>query len=198
MTKKIPSESNTASNKNQNEAKHKFPEENVKFLNDTAVEMGMDGLHREAIACLKKGLRLDPENSRLWLNLGLSFYALNELENCIYALRQSLNTDANQPDAWDLLGLVFQEKGNFIESKLSYDQALKFEPENGRIWNNYGTLLFAEKKYKEARRAFESAIALNSNLGDAVFNLRDTYIELGENELADKCCEILKELEYEE
>ena len=172
--------------------------ESAQFFNDTGVSMALKGLYNEAIASLKKGLALEPYNSLLWLNLGLSYYAAKRQIDCKFALSQSIKYNPTEPDAWDSLGLVLYELGELDMAEKAYESAIRLEPSNGRIWNNYGTLLFNKERYIDARKAFESAVTLEPGLGDAVFNLRDTYRELGKYELAEKCTKILKDIDYKE
>lgn len=173
-------------------------QESAQFFNDTGVNLARQGLHNEAIACLKKGLTFEPDNSLIWLNLGLSYYAAKRQADCKYALFQSVKYNPHEPDAWDSLALILYETGDLDRAEIAYESAIMLEPSNGRIWNNYGTLLFNKERYEDARKAFESAVTLQPDLGDAVFNLRDTYLELGDKELAEKCTNILKDIHYKE
>ena len=84
-------------------------QESAQFFNDTGVSMSMQGFHNEAIACLKKGLALEPDNSLMWLNLGLSYYAAKRQNDSKFALFQSLKYNPYEADAWDSLGLVLFE-----------------------------------------------------------------------------------------
>ena len=172
--------------------------ESAQFFNDMGVKMAMEGLHNEAIACLKKGLTFELDNGLIWLNLGLSYYAAENQMDCKFALSQSIKYNPEEPDAWDSLGLVLFKLGELDQAERAFERALRLEPSNGKIWNNYGAVLFNKERYKDACKAFESAITLEPDLGDALFNLRDTYLELGNNELAEKCSGILKDIHYKE
>jgi len=166
-------------------------EETADFFNDSAVTLAAEGLHTEAIACLRRGLQLEPYSSLMWFNLGLSYYALNEKDNSRNALYQAIRCDPFDADIWDTLGVVLHETGEIEASQRAYLKALDLEAENGRIWNNYGTLLFNAEKYEQARRAFESALTLAPDSEDTLFNLRDTYTMLGKTMLAKKCSHMI-------
>ena len=128
----------------------------------------------------------------------MSYYAAKRQNDSKFALFQSLKYNPYEADAWDSLGLVLFETGDIDQAERAFESAIKLEPENGRVWNNYGTVLFNKENYRAARRAFESAVTLDPEMGDAVFNLRDTYLELGMNDLAERCNKILKEMDYQE
>ncbi len=166
--------------------------ENADYFNNLAVNLAADGLHDEAVACFRYGLRLEPDNSLLWFNLGLSYYALKDREHSCEVLMQAARYNPWDADIWDTLGVVLHETGKLEASHDAYKKALELETDNGRIWNNYGTLLFNEEKYEQARRAFESALTLDPQSENTLFNLRDTYEILGNTRLAEKCTALLK------
>ena len=169
-------------------------QETADFFNDSAVMLASEGCHSEAIACLRRGLQLEPFSSLMWFNLGLSYYALDDKDNSRYALYEAARCNPFDADIWDTLGVVLHETGEMEASQLAYTKALELETENGRIWNNYGALLFNEEKYEQARRAFESALTLAPDSEDTLFNLRDTYTMLGNKVLAKKCTKIIDKL----
>lgn len=170
--------------------------ETADFFNDTGAQLASEGFHAEAIAYLKKGLVLEPHNSLLWFNLGLSYYALKQQNESKNAFFQAVQCNPADADAWDSLGVILCDMGEQEAAEKAYKQAVMLEPYTGRIWNNYGTLLFNMSQYDEARNAFESAITLDPDLGDAVFNLCDTYSKLNMPEKAEKCRLILKDMNY--
>ena len=71
---------------------------------------------------------------------------------------------------------------------------LLHNPDNPRIWNTVGVVYFNESDYISASEAFEHAITLNPYYYDAMFNLRDTYEELGNKAGYEECAERLKNL----
>ena len=50
------------------------------------------------------------------------------------------------------------------------------------------------EKYEDAAEAFEMALSIYPNYYDALFNLRDTYLELGNKTGAKECTECMKRL----
>lgn len=162
-------------------------EETPAYLNDSAVLLAADGHHAEAIASLRKGLLLDPENATMWFNLGLSYRATGNLPDARHALLQALRNNPLDVDTLDTLGVVLHEIGEDESSGEAYRNALELAPGNGRVWNNYGVLLFSQSKFDEACKSFEKAVSLIPDFEDALYNLRDTYEELGKTALMEKC-----------
>ncbi len=166
-------------------------EETPSNLNDSAVKLASEGAHNEAIACLRKGLLIDPENGVLWFNLALSYRALGNREAAREALIRAAEDIPNDTDVFDTLGVVLHELGDDAGAERCYDRALDIDPGNGRVWNNFGVLLFGSERFTEARSAFEKSLTLIPDFDDALYNLRDTYEELGRFDEMRTCAAIL-------
>lgn len=170
-------------------------EETPEYLNDSAVALASEGMHEEAIACLRKGLLLDPRNGILWFNLALSYHALGRRDEAREALLKAVKDKPLDADILDTLGVVLHELGEDSASEECYRHALEIAPGNGRIWNNYGVLQFSQERFPEACTSFEKAITLIPDFYDALYNLRDTYEELGRLEDMHKCAAMLQRLD---
>lgn len=166
--------------------------ETVEFLNDSAVTLASESNHKEAIASLRKALTLEPHNGTLWLNIALSYRALSRLEDARNALFQALKENLLDVDILDTLGVVLHELGEDRAAEELYQNALEISPGNGRVWNNYGVLFFSQGKFIDACKSFEKAITLIPEFDDALYNLRDTYEQLGKTSAMEKCDEMLE------
>jgi Tfp pilus assembly protein PilF len=166
-------------------------QETPEYLNDTAVRLAASGDHEQAIACLRKALRHTPRSSILWFNLALSYRALGRMTGAREALFKALEINPLDVDSLDTLAVILRESGEDTAAEELYRRALDLAPGNGRIWNNFGVLCFTEARYEEAREAFEKAVALVPDFDDALYNLRDTYEELGRDDDRSKCAAIL-------
>jgi len=166
-------------------------EETPTYLNDNAVLLASQGLHEEAIACLRKGLLIEPHNATLWFNLALSYHALGKRQDACDALFQAAKYKPVDVDILDTLGVVLHELGEDAAAEECYKNALELSPGSGRVWNNYGVLQFSQSRFNEASKSFEKAVTLIPELDDALYNLRDTYDELGKTAEKEKCAGIL-------
>lgn len=166
-------------------------EETPAYLNDSAVVLASEGHHEEAIACLRKALLVEPKNSTLWFNLALSYRALCSLADAKEALFRAADENPLDVDILDTLAVVLHECGEDAASETIYVRTLELAPGNGRVWNNYGVLQFSQSRFAEACQSFEKAVTLIPDFDDALYNLRDTYEELGKKEEMEKCAAIL-------
>lgn len=173
-------------------------EETLDFLNDSAVILAKNGHHKEAIASLRKALLNTnqdlPQKSVMWFNLALSYRSLGNLTEARNALLQALKIHPFEIDYLDTLGVIQHELGEDEGAESCYMTILEFDPGNGRVWNNYGVLQFSQKRYTEACQSFEKALSLIPEFHEALYNLRDTYGELGKTEQMKICTRLLEEL----
>lgn len=166
-------------------------EETPEYLNNSAVAFAADGAHEEAIACLRKALLSDPKNGVLWFNLALSQRALGRREESRESLLRAARETPLDVDVLDTLAVVLHELGEDAPSEECYRNALEINPANGRVWNNYGVLQFSQERFDEATKSFETAVTLIPDFDDALYNLRDSYDELGRTADRDKCSAML-------
>ncbi len=170
-------------------------QETPQTLNDCAASLASTGQHPEAVACLKRAILLEPDSSVLWFNLALSYRALGEIRGARDALLRAMRGDPLDVDTIDTLAVVQHELGEDSNAEQAYLRALDLAPQNGRVWNNYGVLQFSQKRYNEAVQSFEKAVTLIPDFADALYNLRDTYDELGNIPAREICRTMLQKVE---
>ena len=66
--------------------------------------------------------------------------------------------------------------------------------QNAHLWNNSGVIFFSKGEYETACESFERAVMIDPNYYDALYNLRDTYEQLGNKNGVKECAEKLKTL----
>ena len=71
-------------------------------------------------------------------------------------------------------------------------EALTRNEMNARIWNTFGVLYFNKNEMDLAAEAFEKAVMINPYYYDALYNLRDTYEEMGNKDGMNLCIKQMK------
>lgn len=154
-------------------------EESPEKLNRQAFEFASHGEYEEAIACLKKAIEIEKYNYLLWFNLGVIYRDAGKLEESISALLQANKINDEDEDVIETIALVYFSLGD-IEQALYYcKEGLGLNFMNAHIWNTLGVIFFNQDDYEMAADSFEHAITINPYYYDALYNLRDTYDELG-------------------
>ena len=169
-------------------------QETSENLNIQAIELTSQGFYKEAIACFKRAIVIDKNNYLLWYNIGITYPDSGHPKDAKNALLQAYKLNDIDEELLETLSLVcFSLKEN-DDAFMYAMEAIDLNPMNARCWNNVGVFYFSEEKYEDAAEAFEMAISIYPQFYDALFNLRDTYLELGNKTGADECSAIMKNL----
>lgn len=167
---------------------------NSDVLNSQAIDLASRGDYPEAIACFISAIKMDHDNYLLWYNLGVTYRDAGNLEAAKEALLAAYRLNDTDEDILDTLSLVFLGMDKEVEGFKYLTRALELNPHSPHLWNNSGVFYFHQGEYAKACEAFEHAVSLSPHYYDALYNLRDTYAELGNKVGADECNRRLKEL----
>lgn len=167
---------------------------NADALNSQAIDLASRGDYPEAIACFISALKIDRKNYLLWYNLGVTYRDSGNLEAARDALLAAYKLNSTDEDILDTLSLVYLGMNKDAEAFRYLSEALELNPHSPHLWNNTGVLYFQQGEYSKACDAFEHAVSLFPHYYDALYNLRDTYTELGNKVGAEECSNRLKEL----
>lgn len=168
--------------------------ESSDILNSQAIDLASQGLFSEAIACLKRAIVIDKDNYLLWYNMGITYRDEGNFSDSKKALLQAYKLNNQDEELLETLSLVCFSLKNTDEAFSYCKEGIELNPENARNWNNLGVFLFSKQQYEDASTAFETAISIYPHYYDAFFNLRDTYLELGNVSGAQECANYMKDI----
>lgn len=169
-------------------------ESNAEKLNDQAIDLAAQGQYREAIACFLSAIRLDKKNYTIWYNLGITYRDSGDFDAAKDALTAAYKLAPENEDILETLSLVCYADSEMEDAYKWAYKALEVNFLNPHVWNNIGVFHFSEGEFEEAAESFEKAVSVYPHYYDALYNLRDTYIELGNKLGAKECDDKLKEL----
>lgn len=161
--------------------------ENSEKLNNQAIVLAQKGDYDEAIACFKRALVMENKNFLLWYNLGLTYRDAGDLEKAKNAVQQAYYINPGDEEVIETLAVLCYTMGKLDESMGYCAVGLKMNDHNAHLWNTVGVLYFNQTDYPDAAEAFEQAVTINPYYYDALFNLRDTYEELGNKAGYNEC-----------
>lgn len=153
--------------------------ENASVLNSQAIELAQKGDFKEAIACFKKALTIERENYLLWFNLGVTYRDSGDLVMAKEALEKAISIECEDEEIIETLALINWNLGLTQDALELCAEGLSQNEANAHLWNTLGVIYFNSENYKMAAEAFEQAVTINPYYYDALFNLRDTYMETG-------------------
>ncbi|OWS70083.1 tetratricopeptide repeat protein [Polynucleobacter campilacus] len=133
----------------------------------------------EAKSFCRKLLKISPEDSIGWLNLGVCTAHENYYELAIEYFSNCLAIDPNLVAAWSNKGHAHLEKEEFLDANNCYIKALKLNPKYEDALIGLGNLLNEQKKYEDALKYFDGAIFTNPNNYLAKWNKALSLLRLG-------------------
>jgi len=107
---------------------------------ESAVGMLEVARYRDGIALLMKVTEREPELTSAYVDLGIAYARIGDLDNAEASLRIALELYPDHPVANNELGMVLRRKERFAEAKASYEAALAKYPDFRFAHRNLGIL----------------------------------------------------------
>lgn len=170
--------------------------ENPEILNTQAIEFATKGEYTEAIACFKRALTMETQNFLLWYNLGITYRDAGKPRQAKDAMLAAHKLEPQDEDVIETLAHICFMLSEFDEALAFCAEGLSVNDKNAHLWNNCGVIYFTQGEYEAACEAFEHAVTIDPNYYDALFNLRDTYSQLGNKNGAQECANRLKSIPH--
>ncbi|MBP5520056.1 MAG: tetratricopeptide repeat protein [Treponema sp.] len=164
-------------------------------LNNQAIQLASDGAYNEAIACFKRAIVIEKDNYLLWYNLGVTYRDAGKLYDAELALETAYSIDPTNEDVAETYATICLMQKKLEKVQTICMDSLDYNPLNPHIWNLLGVTEFQSEHYAEASSYFEQAVSINPYYLDAIYNLRDTYAELGNEKGKTACDAKIKELD---
>ncbi|CAN9513348.1 unnamed protein product [Ophioblennius macclurei] len=124
-------------------------------------------------SCYARALKLMPEVSSLWYDLGLNYYhqatcqpklteedqSSEKAEQC---LKKAIMMDSGNHSYWNALGVISMSKGleNYALAQHCFIKSIQVEPNNVVAWTNLGTLYLKKDSVELSHEAFKIAQSL--------------------------------------
>lgn len=163
-------------------------------LNTQAIELASQGYYKEAVACLNRAITIDKKNYLLWYNLGITYRDMGKQRDAKKAFLQAYELNYIDEDLLESLSLISFSLNDLEDAFRFCYEGLDLNPTNHHCWNNLGVFNFSKKDYEEAATSFETALSIYPHFYDALYNLRDTYLELGNKEGAKECTRYMQNI----
>lgn len=169
--------------------------ESCEKLNNQAIILAEQGNFTEAINCLIRAITIEKQNDLLWFNLGVTYRDSGDLNLAEAALHQALEINPEREETIETLAQITLSANRFADTVGICSIGLSQNPDNIHLWNILGIVHFKNGDYVSASEIFERTLSINPFYYDALFNLRDTYEELGNKIGYEECCKRLNDLQ---
>ena len=135
--------------------------------------------YSEALNDFLEAVKLDPNNSEIQNNLGMTYYFKNELNIALEHLKKAIELDPKNMDPVNNLASVYFAQGKYQESKIEYEKITKDLTylNQFRTYYNLGLIELTNKNTVKARELFNKSVAENQNYCPAYFQLGTLDLE---------------------
>ncbi|MBN2650874.1 MAG: tetratricopeptide repeat protein [Spirochaetales bacterium] len=137
--------------------------------------------------CYSKLKKLDkkyPDNELINFNMAVACEKLEKNTKAEFFYRKALALCPDNSETLNSLGAFLIRKGELAEARSLLSEAVNIDKTKAIYWNNLGVVNFLQTDYQAAVGNFKIACAIDSENPDIWYNLRDSYEEIGEKELA--------------
>jgi tetratricopeptide (TPR) repeat protein len=129
------------------------------------------GRYRAALHLYEQALAFDPQDPRLWNNIGAVRRALGEFQPAREALTRAIELDPRYSAAWVNLGVVLEALGERQEAALAFQTALGLDPGNPSASVNLAIQYHQAGLWEEAQRLLEEALRRDPLIPEAHYEL---------------------------
>jgi len=138
---------------------------------DQAVELGEKGQNAAAIAEWRQLAAANPEEARIYNNLGAALARTGNFEEAIPEYQKALDLNPQYSSVHGNLASALMKAGRTEQAVPQFQKALELNPESADIHNAYGSALAKQGNLDAAMREFATAIEINPRLAEAHNNL---------------------------
>jgi len=141
----------------------------------------------EAKKLLEKAKEIEPNNLRVYNNLGNVYKELKNINESINCYKKIIEIDPKHINAHYNLGLAYYGLRNLRESKKYFQKTVQMQPDYALAFFNLGSIHGELKEWQEAIEAYQSAIKIRSNFASAYNNMGLIYRAMSDYKNAINC-----------
>ena len=153
--------------------------EHLSHDDDAILETGPERELAEEFADALK-IRLKPDHSRAYCNLGVAYGKLGLFRDAIIAFKDCLKFNNSCSRALLGLGIAYYKLGELSEAAICYITLTKLQPRSAEAWHHLGALHARLGEYRDAIICLSRAIRLRPAYAEAHFELANVFLTLGQ------------------
>ena len=157
---------------------------NAKAFHVLAMALERMGHLHKALVTYERAFELDPEDSELLINLGLTAWNLKLTEGAARMFQLYINTCPNSPLGYNNLGSVQYDLGRLDAAIDTLKGAIYRMPQEAILWNSLATVLAEEGRAEESLVFYNESVRLEPGFARGYHNLGYAYQHLGQLEEA--------------
>jgi tetratricopeptide (TPR) repeat protein len=144
---------------------------NADAHNILGVALAALGKTEDAVASLKRAIKINPQAASYQGNLGEVLRQAGETQEALKALQEAIRLDPRNAQALNNLGIINYELKQYRDAVKNYRAALEVRPEMPEALNNLGNALRVTGDVDGAMHAYQEALILRAVYPEAYNNL---------------------------
>jgi tetratricopeptide (TPR) repeat protein len=153
-------------------------EERLSILINVGYLCNKMGWYDDALQYLNQAQTIDPDNSKVILNLAITHYNRGDLNEAAGLFEQSLHLYGHAATPFIYLARISEKKGNIEEAVGWLRQALGKFPRSIMVKNNLALLYVSTGEYEDAEKLYCDILAVKPDNPVVMRNLADLYYRL--------------------
>ncbi len=135
--------------------------------------------YSDAITAFNEAIRLNPRFLQAHLQLARTYFVMGRIDDSLAAAQEALKLQPNLPDAHLMVARAYLTKGDVGGAEKSLKLLSASHPKSAAVQAQLGFLEMLRKNPAAARIAFDRALQLDPNQGDALQALNTLDIRAG-------------------
>lgn len=131
----------------------KYPLETEAYWRTGRLLLGEER-YEDAIAVLRQGLSIDPDDRNIYNALSATYRDSNRHSEAVSMAERYVLLAPNEPNALDTLALAQQAAGNYAAAAENYEKAIAMSPGFGVAVLHNANLLFQTGRYRDAEKYY--------------------------------------------
>ncbi len=144
------------------------------------IRLQRGGKFEEAIAAYHRVIRLDPESSFAYANLGAALRSVGQPEAAVACYRRSLEISPENAVTHSNLGNALKDMGRFDESFAAHRRAIELDPDGAGGFYKLGVAQKLAGRLEEALESFTKAAAMDRSDANIQWERALSLLQLGD------------------
>jgi len=154
--------------------------------------------YKSSIKILSKAIRIFPDNEKLYIKRGDTFYEMDDLETAFYDYSKAIDLNPKRTNTYNKRAIILYQFQMPDEAILDYNKALEYVENDTLkyvIINNRGNSFVMKRDFQAAYDNYIQVLNFNPNDIGALINIGAVLDDLGRNKEAIKYLEKVIDLE---